>query len=94
MPRKFTGYISENQCIGDSLGSDSPIPGSINGNFYSLDTGLSSVSASVIQLNTKDTLFTAQFNTLIQTLTGFANTSTTYNNLSTSFRALSSLILT
>jgi hypothetical protein len=50
----------------------------INSNFANLDTTSSSISA--------------QFNTLIQTLTGFAPTGTDYTSLSTQFINLSSLI--
>jgi hypothetical protein len=88
MPYSFIDkIIAESECIGDSLGA-------INNNYVLLDTGLANVSANTVQLSSRDVLFKAQFNTLIQTLTGFANTSTTYNTLSTSFRSLSSLILT
>lgn len=48
MSRIFTGYIDENDCIGDSLGDQTiggGIKGSINGNFLSLDNTIQSLSA-------------------------------------------------
>jgi len=80
MPYSFIeNEIDQNLCMGDTLPT-------INQNYVNLDTGLAAASAQNI-------LFKSQLNTLIQTLTGFAANGTTYNTLSTSFRSLSSLIL-
>lgn len=47
MNRIFTGYIDENECIGDSLGDQTiggGIKGSINGNFLVLDDAIQNLS--------------------------------------------------
>lgn len=88
MSRAFTGYIDENSCIGDTLGTAPVITptGTINGNFYNLDTGLSAISAENI-------IFKNSYNTLIQTISGLAAPGTNYNSLSTTFLSLSTLII-
>lgn len=86
MSRVFTGNINEDLCIGDTLGTDSPVPGTINGNFYNLDTKLVTVSSENILLK-------ARYNTLISTLSGLGAPGTNYNSLSTTFLTLSTLVI-
>lgn len=71
--------IDENLCIGDTLQY-------FNNNYQTLDT-------VVWSLSTQNAVYKTQYNTLIQTLTGFATAGTDYTSLSTVFINLSSLII-
>jgi len=54
MARLFTGYIDENECMGDSLGSDGVVgepKGTINSNSLKLDTAVQSLSSNLSELN-------------------------------------------
>jgi hypothetical protein len=93
MSRLFTGYISEDECIGDSLGLDLPVSGTINGNFYNLDTSLNNLSATTIPLLLQYNQLKISYNTLLQSLTSIGAPGTTYTSLSTTFRNLSAFIL-
>lgn len=75
--------IDENLCMGDTLPT-------FNTNYTTLDNALATVSAQNISLNTT---LKNSYNTLIQSLTSIGASGTTYNSLSTTFRALSSLVL-
>lgn len=79
MARIYTTVISENEYIGDSLVT-------INTNYANLDTSLASVSAENIVLKSR-------YNTLIQNLSGLGAPGTDYTSLSTTFLALSTLII-
>lgn len=54
MARQYTGYIDENDCMGDSLGNSGisgESKGTINGNSLSLDLAIQSLSADLAYLN-------------------------------------------
>lgn len=80
MPYYIQNTILESECIGDSLSV-------INNNYINLDTALAATSAQNLVLKTA-------LNTLIRSLTSVGANGTTYNSLSTTFRGLSSFILT
>lgn len=67
--------IDENDCIGDSLDT-------LNNNYLALDSGAWALSSAFLELK-------QNYNTLIQSLTSFAQTE--YTSLSTSLIQLSSL---
>lgn len=54
MARIFTGYIDENDCMGDSLGTEGIInepKGTINGSTLTLDVAVQSLSGNLAELN-------------------------------------------
>jgi len=76
MALSYTQNISENECMGDSLSK-------INNNFTNLDTGVTTLSTSLVN----------EYNTLIRALTAVGSPGTTYESLSTIFKDLSAYIL-